>query len=231
MVFQSCQKTPEAMFETDETDYLDGLREFRDLEVYYPVKFINKSIDGCNYEWDFGDGYISTEIAPEHTYENAGNYIVVLTAFSENGGKNSGYSKNISVTRRYLTGLRFSYSSPYWGDTSGCFEPGCDTLRAKIFFYPGSASGAVYETPIMPLGAYSTNFAEFTINENVIFTDESWKIRFVHVLASGTGKLITDYSLNPVSDWTNGMASDSTYFYYIGVADMGLHLYFQKKPE
>jgi PKD repeat protein len=231
MIFQSCQKTPEAMFEIDESDYLNGLREYRDLEIYYPVKFINESVDGHSYEWDFGDGHTSTELNAEHTYENAGTYTVMLTAFSENGEKSAVYSAIITVTRRYLESLEFSFSSPYWGDSTGCFEPGCDTLRAQIIFYRGPSSDSVYATPVMPLGAYSVNSAELNVTEDVIFTNEAWKIRFLHMLSSGSGRIIADYILNPVADRTNGMASDSTYFYYVGVANMGLHLYFEKKPE
>ena len=38
------------------------------------------SIDGGHYIWDFGDGAISTELNPTHTYTQGGNYTVTLTA-------------------------------------------------------------------------------------------------------------------------------------------------------
>ena len=37
------------------------------------------------YEWDFGDGSTSEEMAPAHTYEEEGQYTVVLTVTDENG--------------------------------------------------------------------------------------------------------------------------------------------------
>lgn len=47
------------------------------------VSFTNEtvfSMEAPNYSWDFGDGQTSTETSPVHTYQNDGNYIVVLTA-------------------------------------------------------------------------------------------------------------------------------------------------------
>jgi PKD repeat protein len=45
------------------------------------VQFINSSIDGDEYLWDFGDGNTSTDVAPIHTYNQPGNYTVSLTAY------------------------------------------------------------------------------------------------------------------------------------------------------
>lgn len=232
-IINSCQKKPEAMFDIDETDYLSGLREHRDLEIYYPVKFINKSTDSESYIWDFGDGNTSNDRNAEHKYENAGIYSVKLTAISENGKKSTDYLKTINVTKRYMTGLEFKFSSDLWGDSLGCFEPSCDTLRSQIFFYRESSPDIVYETPIMPLGQNSTRIAELNITENVIFTNETWKIRFVHIQTSGAGRIIKEYTFNPVTDKTSGMVYpiDITHWYYVGVDFGSLELYFIKKTE
>ncbi len=44
------------------------------------VRFENTSKKGEVYEWDFGDGNISTEESPSHTYSTSGNYLVKLKA-------------------------------------------------------------------------------------------------------------------------------------------------------
>ena len=45
------------------------------------VTFINQSTGNITgYEWDFGDGYTSTEVNPVHTYLEAGDYLVSLQA-------------------------------------------------------------------------------------------------------------------------------------------------------
>lgn len=45
------------------------------------VTFINNSIDGDEYLWDFGDGNTSMDVTPTHTYAAPGNYTVSLTAY------------------------------------------------------------------------------------------------------------------------------------------------------
>lgn len=49
------------------------------------IQFTNCS-DSINvtYEWNFGDGTISSERAPMHSYDNHGNYIVTLKTFVNN---------------------------------------------------------------------------------------------------------------------------------------------------
>ncbi|MBE7179288.1 MAG: gliding motility-associated C-terminal domain-containing protein, partial [Mucilaginibacter polytrichastri] len=44
------------------------------------VKFQNKTTEADTYLWDFGDGSTSTEVNPEHTYTEKGDFTVKLTA-------------------------------------------------------------------------------------------------------------------------------------------------------
>jgi len=43
------------------------------------ARFYNKSINALNYEWDLGDGTITTEENPQHTYAEPGTYMISLT--------------------------------------------------------------------------------------------------------------------------------------------------------
>lgn len=45
------------------------------------VVFNNVSINGGTYLWDFGDGNTSTQVNPQHTYNNLGTYTVSLIAY------------------------------------------------------------------------------------------------------------------------------------------------------
>lgn len=79
ILFTSCYHedpvySPQANFSVDYTNVLPG-------EV---VNFYNNSVDADSYQWDFGDGFVTNEANPIHTYENEGNYTVRLAAYSHN---------------------------------------------------------------------------------------------------------------------------------------------------
>jgi gliding motility-associated-like protein len=48
-----------------------------------PTRFTNLSIGAVRYQWDFGDGAISTDVNPVHQYNATGNYNAVLIAFNQ----------------------------------------------------------------------------------------------------------------------------------------------------
>jgi PKD repeat protein len=45
------------------------------------VKFINQSSNAVTYEWNFGDGKMSTQKDPVHTYDQNDTYFISLKAF------------------------------------------------------------------------------------------------------------------------------------------------------
>jgi len=71
----SCEKTPEAHFFTDTVE----------PEVGQDVYFTNDSHKANRFEWDFGDGYVSSEAEPVHYFTATGTFEVVLTAYSRSG--------------------------------------------------------------------------------------------------------------------------------------------------
>ncbi len=58
--------------------------------------FTNSSLNATSYEWDFGDGNASTDESPNHTYTEAGIYMVSLTATSD-VGLNATFSTEIDI--------------------------------------------------------------------------------------------------------------------------------------
>ncbi len=72
-ILLSCEKSPVAQFHTDTLE----------PEVGYEVAFYNDSHNATRYEWDFGDGYISNEANPRHSFNATGTYEVKLTAISK----------------------------------------------------------------------------------------------------------------------------------------------------
>jgi PKD repeat protein len=84
----SCQKEevkqPSADFTTN----------VKDLEV----EFLNTSVDGLTFTWDFGDNTpISTEKSPKHIYATKGKYIVTLTATGASGSTPSTKSTTLNL--------------------------------------------------------------------------------------------------------------------------------------
>ncbi|MFN4123447.1 MAG: PKD domain-containing protein, partial [Flavobacteriales bacterium] len=63
----------------------------------FNVAFINNSTNATSYSWDFGDGNTSTEQNPTHLYGQNGNYLVTLTATSENCGSDT-YTAQVLLT-------------------------------------------------------------------------------------------------------------------------------------
>lgn len=57
----------------------------------YNVTFNNTSVYATNYEWHFGDGQISTNASPTHTYTAGGVYTVYLVAINQFGCSDTFY--------------------------------------------------------------------------------------------------------------------------------------------
>jgi len=79
LVIISCRKSPDPPI-AEFTMEVTG-----DPEVGKEVRFINNSSNAVSYEWDFGDGYSSTDSDPVYTYNSTGSFVVTLTAVGEDG--------------------------------------------------------------------------------------------------------------------------------------------------
>jgi gliding motility-associated-like protein len=78
-------KTPVVDYLSSDTEGCQGLE----------VSFLEQSVDGIAYRWDFGDGtVINNEQNPTHTFLEAGSFPVTLTVFGE-GGCESSLSKDV----------------------------------------------------------------------------------------------------------------------------------------
>lgn len=87
LIIVSCEKTPVAVFHTDTLE----------PEVGHEVIFYNDSRDANRFEWDFGDGHITNEVNPIHSFNATGTYEVKLKAISK-----SNLEDNASLTLNAL---------------------------------------------------------------------------------------------------------------------------------
>jgi hypothetical protein len=114
LIFTSCEKTPMASFSIDTNDAVVG----------QAISFINTSHNGDDYEWDFGDGYMSNDRSPVHTYTSTGSFNVVLTVSS--GGGHSDEA-NLTVNVKIPTLLEIEVREYYSEDV---------IPNASILLYP-----------------------------------------------------------------------------------------------
>jgi PKD repeat protein len=71
----SCESIPKAAFSTDTVE----------PEVGEKVFFNNHSDNAVKFEWDFGDGSVTTVENPDHIFTGTGSFEVTLTAVSKSG--------------------------------------------------------------------------------------------------------------------------------------------------
>lgn len=173
VLLTSCIKKPSASFSVSNTN----------PKVGESVSFTNTSTDAKTYEWNFGDGYTSSESNPSHVYSSAGYKNVTLTAYSKKEKKSDNSSAsinvkaigdvmfwtdestvyNITVTLRgidkKITG--YYYSAPSYCGASGCatyndIEVGTYSFTAENLLYSWSGTVTVYDGQCSRMLLYSS---------------------------------------------------------------------------
>jgi PKD repeat protein len=118
----SCEKTPIASFSADTSDPVVG----------QPVAFNNNSHNGDKFEWDFGDGYISNEVNPVHTFTATGSFDVTMTAFSKGGLSDKAIlTLNIAIPTLLEIEVREYYSEDVIPDASIILYPTLNDWNAQ----------------------------------------------------------------------------------------------------
>ncbi len=151
--------------------------ELEVLEIGNPIEFTNNTLNASSYSWDFGDGGTSTDVNPEYTYEEAGNYTVVLTAFTDDDQSDS-LSLDISVGQRILTDIAVFAINFSQTNQDGTTEPwdagsGPDVI---IVFGPEGDDGSNSIASATLADVEETGFQGFslTLNDDVPLTNENW---------------------------------------------------------
>jgi len=140
------------------------------------VQFTDFSTNATKWNWDFGDGNISTEQNPVHTYSASGSYTVTLAASNENG-TNSTFS-TMTVLQTVLPVANFSSN----------FTIGYTPLSVQFTDLSDNATGWNWDfgdgnisTEQNPMHTYSVagNYTVNLIATNAAF--QSTKIRLISV--------------------------------------------------
>lgn len=105
-----CLYTNDAEVSINVTNQATAVAELSDMEGCPPleISFGNNST-GQDFLWDFGDGSTSTEFEPNYTFENSGDYEVMLIVYGSEScpGQDTAYAE-VSVANDYVEAL-FTY--------------------------------------------------------------------------------------------------------------------------
>ncbi len=147
------------------------------VETNERILFLNCSEYALTYEWDFGDGAVSTAINPVHTYSQEGVYQVKLTAHGVRDTRHD-TSRTIVVQRPiryYLSKIRLTQFPPNKGSVFDTWDPvqgGITNVMPDIFVTFKPQSGyPVHSTPVKQNQLSAP--VEWNIS-NVELTDETW---------------------------------------------------------
>ncbi len=126
------------------------------------VSFVNTSVNGTSYSWDFGDGNSSTEENPVHTYANDGNYTVVLSATNEFGTTDATANIVISTNSVFNAQTFHGGSSKTWK-----LNPAANALAVG----PGKGSGEWFATTADDITGRACTFDDtYTFSSDGVFT-------------------------------------------------------------
>lgn len=164
----SCAKEPYADFLVSKTVVSPG-------EIIYMT---NRSYDAVRYEWDFDDGYLSSNYNVSHSWNNPGVYKVQLTAFGK-GNKANVYYVNIEVvsTDLEVTVLEWDYEYPVPNASVILYSSIDDWINENDPLIEGftNAQGKVLFTNLIPdkryyIDVWEENHDNYTLaGENAIW--------------------------------------------------------------
>lgn len=148
----------------------NGEEEMIDIFINDSIQYTDLSLpEPLDGEWDFGDGNISTEKNPIHSYAEEGNYQVVLTVFDEHCS--STITKEVNVTRSF----RIMYPTAFTplGQENRYFKPKVKGVVALNLYVFNSWGDLIYTSEdIKDEGWDGTKAGVLQPNGNYIFKVE-----------------------------------------------------------
>jgi len=86
-LFNGCQKEPSACFTMSKSSAVVGEE----------ITFTNCTLEGVNYEWNFGDNTTSNEESPKHAYSSTGTYTITLKSTSKKDKKTDFITETVTI--------------------------------------------------------------------------------------------------------------------------------------
>jgi PKD repeat protein len=137
----------------------------------FEVNFNNLSQNGVTYYWNFGDGNGSYEFSPQHTYNAAGTYNVMMWAYSGTGLDSASVSNQVVVYPTPVANFQMYVLNPTTGSDSVQFADNSLFADSWLWNFGDPASGANNTSTIQnPLHVFTTNSTyEITLTVSNIY--------------------------------------------------------------
>lgn len=191
-----CVREPVACFNKDKSV----------LEVGETVSFTNCSFLASNYNWNFGDGGLSTNKEPTHTFNAPGFFEISLTVSNKSGSKTAEVIDVVTVGYRMIQELRVvglpatdSLGNP-WDAT--------DAPDVVLMLREGSGPGATWDVTTTE----NTDLADavpFTWDisaDKIPFTNATWYYE-LRDNDGGSYQVMSSGTFQPYQDSVDGVIS------------------------
>ena len=180
----------------------------------FDVTFFDNSIFATSYQWDFGDGFGSTESNPQHTYEDEGEFEVTLiisnlcgqdtvmkTVTIDSNFPFAGFTADSTVDCAPLEVQFINQSSENSTNFEWTFEGGSPASSTQINPLVSYASPGIYQVTL--------------VASNAAGSDAVTKFEFIEVLAAPTASFTFEVNGFEVS-FTNASADATEYTWNFG---------------
>lgn len=198
LILSSCHKAPEAQFSTDNAN----------TEVGQTVYFNNNSHYGDRYDWDFGDGFVSSERSPAHTFDATGSFEVVLTVTSKNGDTDeASLVVNVTVPTFLVVEVREFFSNDLVPNASIILYPTLtdwDNQTNSVMEAFSDANGVAVFAHLDPFVFYADVWETTHDNYQLRSEDVGW-VRTPEVLAHQITQFL---ALVDIADHSSGVKGD-----------------------
>ena len=170
------------------------------------VTFTNLSMDADNYEWDFGDGNMSTDENPVHDYGGEGTWTVVLTSYNECGSFSQ--TQNIETILSPIAGIAYNADPICVGNQIEFMDNSQNTVTSRTWTFEGGDPATSFDAnPIVTYNTPGTYTVTLEVS-NSQGNDTQVIMNAVTVLEEPTASYTVSQDLNEITYTYTGNPND-----------------------
>ena len=170
----------------------------RQGEYPHMVTFVNQTIDGVNYEWNFGDGTTSSDEHPTHTYTTADTFDVSLIAQNAHGNHTETKVDYLNITDSPLD-ANFTNTYPIFVNQDVTFtdtSTGSQAVNSWAWDF-GDSTTSTDQNPTHIYTSTGTKTVVLTVTDTDGDTDA-----YTGYVSVTVEDIITNFKGEPRQDWS-----------------------------